>query len=151
MNEVKIRPARPSDADAIRRCVEAAYRGYIARIGKPPGPMLDDFDDVIARHAVFVAQARDAIVGALVLIDLGDDLLLDNVAVDPAHQGRGIGRRLIELAESTARERGLARLILYSHERMTESIAMYRRAGYIEMERRTEHGYRRVYMQKPLA
>lgn len=35
-----VRKAKPSDAAAMKRCVEAAYRHYIPRMGKPPGPML---------------------------------------------------------------------------------------------------------------
>jgi ribosomal protein S18 acetylase RimI-like enzyme len=55
---------------------------------------------------------------------------------------------LIELAESEARRRGLRELTLYTHECMTENIGMYRALGYVETERRTESGYRRVYMRK---
>ena len=43
-----IRCARPEDADAIRQLVLDAYDHYIARMGKPPGPMLDDYDRRIA-------------------------------------------------------------------------------------------------------
>lgn len=37
-----IRKALPSDAPGMKACVEAAYRHYVPRIGKAPGPMLDD-------------------------------------------------------------------------------------------------------------
>ena len=43
-----IRPARPGEADTLRDVVHAAYRHYIPRIGKPPGPMLDDYAARIA-------------------------------------------------------------------------------------------------------
>ena len=42
MNEPPIRPATVADVPAIAENVEQAYRHYISRIGKPPGPMLDD-------------------------------------------------------------------------------------------------------------
>ena len=35
-----IRPAVTGDAAAVRDVVHAAYAHYVARIGKPPGPML---------------------------------------------------------------------------------------------------------------
>ena len=38
-----IRIARHHDAPVVRDVVHAAYAHYIARIGKPPGPMLDDY------------------------------------------------------------------------------------------------------------
>ncbi len=39
---------------AVAACVAAAYGVYIERMGRPPGPMLDDYAEVIARHRVFV-------------------------------------------------------------------------------------------------
>jgi len=150
---VTVRPATAADADAIARCVDAAYRHYIARIGKMPGPMLDDYAQVVRRERVFVAQVDDmpgAIAGVLVLMQTVDGFLLDNIAVHPDHQRRGIGRRLLRLAESEARDSGCAHLALYTHELMTESIDFYRRVGYRETARRTERGYNRVYMRKAL-
>ena len=41
-------------------------------------------------------------------------------------------------------------LDLYSHEAMTENIALYCALGYAETGRRVEHGYPRVYLRKPL-
>ncbi len=112
--------------------------------------MLDDYAAVIAKHRVFVLGEAGAVIGALVLIRQAGGLLLDNVAVHPDHQGRGLGRRLIDFAEAEARRQGYAALDLYTHEAMTENIAMYRALGYAETGRRVEHGYLRVYMRKPL-
>ncbi len=41
-NDLLIRRAQASDVDAIKDCVSAAYQQCIARIGKSPGPMVDD-------------------------------------------------------------------------------------------------------------
>jgi len=120
-------------------------------MGKPPGPMVDDYANVIQRHSAFVAEENGEIIGVLVLIQTESGMLLDNVAVHPEHQGEGVGRRLLELAESETRNRGYAHLDLYTHECMTENIEMYKRIGYVERERQTEHGYNRVYMQKALS
>ena len=146
----RIRIALPSDAVAIKGCVEAAYQHYIARMGKPPGPMLNDYANVIQQHKAFVAEEDGDIVGLLVLIQTESSMLLDNVAVHPEYQGKGLGRRLLELAESETRNQGYTHLDLYTHECMTENIEMYKRIGYVERERRTEHGYSRVYMRKAL-
>jgi hypothetical protein len=55
----------------------------VDRIGKPPGPMLEDYAQVIPPHRVFVADMEGAVVGVLVLRVTKDGFLLDNVAVDP--------------------------------------------------------------------
>ena len=56
----------------------------------------------------------------------------------------------MEFAEQEAAPRGLNRMALVTHEVMTENQAIYARLGYIEIDRRTEDGYRRIYMEKPL-
>ena len=150
MRHVEPRPAAASDAAGISECVRAAYSHYIERIGTAPGPMLDDYAQVVRDHRAWVIDDGGRVVGVLVLMDKEDGLLLDNVAVLPERQGEGIGRRLIEHAESEARRLGHRHLDLYTHERMTENIAMYGRIGYEEVERRTERGFPRVYMRKRL-
>jgi ribosomal protein S18 acetylase RimI-like enzyme len=113
--------------------------------------MLDDYGQVIQQHQVFVAEQQSQVVGVIVLILKGRGILLDNVAVHPAQQGQGVGVRLITLAEAESRRQGFMQLDLYTHESMTENIAMYKKLGYFETERRTERGYQRVYMRKVLS
>ena len=149
-DDVEIRPARTEDAAAISECVTAAYKTYIARLGKPPRPMLDDYKDVIQQHRVFALTQATRIIGILVLVIQRQTLLVDNVAVDPDHQGRGYGRKLMALAEEEARRLGFTAITLYTNERMTENIELYNKLGYRELGRKTEQGYDRVYMQKSL-
>jgi len=145
-----IRTGKLSDASAMKSCVEAAYQHYIPRIGKPPGPMLNDYSEVIRQHQTFVAEQNGQVIGVVVLIQRDAGMLLDNIAVHPDHQGRGLGRRLVEFAESETRKQGYSHLDLYTHELMTENIQIYNRLGYVETHRRLENGYRRIYMQKAL-
>ena len=44
-----------SDAPTLVRLAHEAYRHYIARIGRPPAPMLADFTRHITDDAVFIA------------------------------------------------------------------------------------------------
>lgn len=74
----------------------------------------------------------------------------ENVAVDPGRQGEGIGRRLLDRAERRAREAGLDALTLYTHEKMSENLALYALLGYEETGRRRERGFSRVYLRKSL-
>ena len=145
-----IQRAQPADAVEMKDCVKAAYRHYIARIGKPPGPMLDDYSEVIEHHQAFIAVESGQIVGVLVLIRKNDGIRMDNVAVLPKYQGKGLGHQLIQFAEAQALEKGFKNLDIYTHELMKESIDMYKRLGYIENKRCTEKGYQRIYMRKRL-
>jgi len=148
--ELPIRPARPGDAGAIAATVEAAYRHYVERIGTPPGPMLDDYRAVVREHDVHVLERRGRIAGLVVLIERDGGVLLDNIAVHPRHQRERLGQALLAFAETRAAARGFAALDLYTHARMHENIAWYRRCGYHETARVTEQGFDRVYMRKPL-
>ncbi|MFC4350710.1 GNAT family N-acetyltransferase [Fodinicurvata halophila] len=147
----RIRPAEPSDLAAVERLVEAAYDHYVPRIGKPPGPMLDDYAAHIAHGRIHLLCRETTLLGLVVLIEAEGRMLLDNVAVHPDAQGQGLGRRLIAFAEERARQAGHDRLQLYTHEAMVENLALYRRLGFREIRRVEEKGYRRVYMEKTLA
>ena len=143
-----LRPAHAQDVDGITACVDAAYRPYIERIGRKPGPMLEDYARVIEERQVTVAESKGGIAGVLVLALTPEGLLLDNVAVLPEH--RGIGKALLQYAESEARRQGFGSLYLYTHEQMSENRALYSKIGYIEYDRRVEYGFARVYMRKSL-
>jgi ribosomal protein S18 acetylase RimI-like enzyme len=145
-----IRPARNGEADTVSAVVNAAYQHYIARIGKPPGPMLDDYAQRIADGQTWVLEDAGQIAGILILEETAAGFLLDNIAVPPQCQGKGYGRVLIEFAEAEARRRGFGSIELYTHALMTENIALYRRVGFAETHRVSEKGYDRVYMSKPL-
>jgi len=146
-----LRTARPEDRAAVEAIVEAAYSIYLERIGKPPGPMLDDYARLIERGAVSVLEEPGgALAAIIVLVPKADHLLLDNIAVRPDRQGGGLGRRLIAFAESEARRLGHPELRLYTHVTMTENIALYARLGFVETGRGREAGYDRVFMTKPL-
>jgi GNAT superfamily N-acetyltransferase len=156
---VRIRPAQPGDEAAIAAIVERAYGVYVERIGMRPGPMDADYAEKVRRDLVHVAEDGEAaigedgaarIVGLIVLVEIEDRLLIENVAVDPDRQGQGIGGRLLEFAEETARGAGIEILALYTHEKMSENLALYARLGYEEDERRRESGFSRVFMSKRL-
>jgi GNAT superfamily N-acetyltransferase len=145
-----IRPADIRDAQAIAACVADAYRHYIARIGRLPRPMLEDYTEVIERRQVSVADLKGEIVGVLVLAITDEGFLLDNIAVHPSSQGKGIGKALLEFAESEAQRLGHRSIYLYTNEKMTENQSLYAKIGYVEYDRRSENRYGRVYMRKRL-
>jgi ribosomal protein S18 acetylase RimI-like enzyme len=143
-----IRPASIDDLPAVERIVHDGYVKYISRMGKNPRPMLDDYRQRIRAHEIWVTLDNNVVVGVLVLLPESDHLLLDNVAVDPAFHGRGIGRILIEFAEREANRRGYDEIRLYTHQTMHENIAMYLRRGYEETGRFRQDGFGRVFFRK---
>ncbi len=108
-----------------------------------------DYGRAVAETDVFVFEAEQPI-GYVVLIAEEDHLLVDNVAVEPACQGEGIGRQLLAFAEEVAETGGRRELRLYTNAAMTENIALYSRIGYREVERRSENGFDRVFFVKRL-
>jgi ribosomal protein S18 acetylase RimI-like enzyme len=150
MDEPRIRAATAADVPAITEIVDQAYRHYIARIGKPPGPMLDDYVARVSEGVVWVLEEGAAIAGIIVLLPTTSYLLLDNVAVSPARQGLGLGRRLLAFAEAEALRRGYREIRLYTHQTMVENQRLYASIGYEETGRGTEAGYDRIFMRKQL-
>ena len=88
-----IRKAQAGEAEAVRGVVLSAYERYVAVIGRAPGPMLDDHALRIAADQVWVLEEADGIAGVLVLEDGPAGFLLDNIAVRPDRQGRGLADR----------------------------------------------------------
>ena len=146
-----LRPATEADVAAITDLVDAAYQPYVERIGMRPGPMDEDYREVVGYLQVTVAESEGALVGVLVLGTTPDGFLIHNVAVHPAHRGKGLGRALLELAESEARKAGFDSIYLFTHEGLLESRALYERIGYVEYERRPLEGFSLVFMRKALA
>ncbi|HEY7293476.1 MAG TPA: GNAT family N-acetyltransferase [Dehalococcoidia bacterium] len=147
---ITIRPAVAADTDAVAACVNAAYELYVPRMGMRPAPMLADYGALIAGDHVHVLTQGTELLGLIVLEAEPDHLFIENVAVRPEAQGRGLGRLLLGFAESEARRLGLPELRLYTNELMTENLGLYAHLGYVEVDRRLDEGYRRVFMVKRL-
>ena len=150
MNEPRIRAATAGDVPAVAEIVDHAYRHYITRMGKPPGPMLDDYAARVSEGGVWVLEEAAAIVAIIVLLPTTSHLLLDKIAVSPARQGLGLGRRLLAFAEAEALRSGYHEIRLYTHQTMVENQRLYASIGYEETGRRSEAGYDRVFMRKQL-
>ena len=146
-----VRRARDADAEAVQQLVHAAYVGYTPLLGRTPSPMLTDHAEAIRSHEVWVLEEDGRIVGVIDLVPSGDHLWVDNVAIEPARQGRGLGRRLLALAEERARASGVDRLALLTNERYTANVAMYERYGYVETHREPRGGTNLIHFRKALA
>ncbi|KAI0202792.1 acyl-CoA N-acyltransferase [Astrocystis sublimbata] len=144
------RIADQGDLAAVRRIVEDAYTPYVKEIGQKPGPLLDDYETLVASRRVTVAEIDGVVQGILVLVPEEGAMLLDNVAVASSARGQGLGRLLIAHAEECARIAGYASIRLCTNEAMAANIEHYARIGYEETHRGEEAGFKRVYMTKTL-
>ena len=144
------RRANDEDASNVAGLVDAAYGHYVERIGRPPGPMTEDYTDVIRNRQVTIAESRGTIVGVIVLTVTDEGFLIDNVAVHPSHRGTGLGRAFLEFAEGEACRAGFDSLYLFTHEKMTENLTLYSRIGYVEYDRRLHGDDSLVYLRKRL-
>src|SRR5690242_21057967 len=143
-----LRRAAAGDLPAIRAVIDAAYARYLTRMDKPPAQMSRGYGPLVQAGMTWVTGSP--ITAVLTLCPRDDHLYVENIAVDPSAQGRGLGRALMAFAEQQAARRNLGRMALVTHEAMTENQAIYARLGYAETGRRSQDGYRRTYMQKPL-
>lgn len=83
---------------------------------------------------IFFALEGDQAIGTCAMIPRGDDEFeLAKLAVTPAAQGRGVGRRLVESAVAFARGRGARRVSLVSNSGLGAALRLYERIGF-------EHG-----------
>lgn len=147
---MEIRPARPDDIQGVRTCAEGAYEIYVAAIGRKPAPMIADFAASQAAGHLHVACVDGNIAGFVVFFERGDHVHVENVAVSPAHQGQGIGGKLMALVEDETRQRGLGAIELYTNIKMTGNLTLYPALGYTETGRKREDGFDRVFYRKVL-
>lgn len=148
---MRIRLANSEDQRSVSECVDAAYGKYIERIGKKPAPMLANYSELIRRGSVHVAVDNgNEMTGLIVTSSKETYLLIENVSVYPRLQRQGVGQALIEFAIELARKALFKEVRLYTNELMNENLSYYAKFGFVEVDRKTENGYRRVFMSKSL-
>jgi predicted N-acetyltransferase YhbS len=142
MGEIVFRTASVGDIDDIVHLVEGAYRGDSARRGwTHEADLLDGqrtdreaVAEIIAdpRQRLLLAFEGGDLVGTVCVSDVGDGACyLGMLAVEPARQAGGLGRRLIEAAEKEAQEQFGARQMEMTVIRQRDDlIAYYLRRGY---------------------
>jgi ribosomal protein S18 acetylase RimI-like enzyme len=97
MSELHLRPATQADRDFARPIYVAATKAYA-------GHLSEWTDDYIAARferrfiveATRMAELDGVTVGWLRVSAPGDEIMLEQIYVDPMHQGQGIGSRLVQ-------------------------------------------------------
>jgi ribosomal protein S18 acetylase RimI-like enzyme len=146
----QLRRAGATDVAAVNALQHAAYARNRTVLGLEPLPLTVDYATIVADYEVWLWEEGDALEGVLILETRAEDLLIWSVAVAPEVQGKGIGNRLLRVAEARARELGRRKVRLYTGEKLTGNIAWYERHGFAR-ERIEVVGERRlVHMVKGL-
>ncbi|WP_187345206.1 GNAT family N-acetyltransferase [Cystobacter ferrugineus] len=127
--------AIPEDAAAVWAVQQAAFLPLAQRL--PSRPTALGEDEACWRQHLECAPRRTVVVhveGELVAAGRVDGAVpqgeLKRIAVHPAWQSRGVGRRLVEALESHARELGFVRLRAGTRRRLPDNRAFYERLGY---------------------
>jgi ribosomal protein S18 acetylase RimI-like enzyme len=147
----ELRPAGRDDIVLLSALAREAYAKYVPLIGREPAPMNTDYARHVDAGEVVVAVEQAQLVGFLMLTVQADRLQVNNLAVRPQAQGRGVGRLLLDHAETRAAELDLSALTLYTNVAMLDNLALYAHLGYTETHRAEQDGFHRVFLRKDLS
>jgi molybdenum cofactor guanylyltransferase len=131
--ELSIVPFHPEHAAGFRVLVSDT----LAEFGFTADPELDpDLADAASVYeAVWVAVRGERVVGSVALRRLGPDAVqLKRMYLRLGERGRGLGRRLLDLALLWAREHGIHLISLDTTEQMTAAVRLYERYGFVQVD-----------------
>ena len=91
----------------MRDLTRTAYAKWVPVLGREPLPMTADYNAAVRDHIVDMLHLDGKLAALIEMCPEADHLLVVNVAVSPAYQGRGYGRALLVHAEELAVSLGL--------------------------------------------
>jgi DNA-binding MarR family transcriptional regulator len=148
LSMVSIEPEDPASADA-RWCLGHYYAELDDRFEEgfeaPATPAADILVFLVARIG-----GQPAGCGVLRALGPGTGEIV-RMWVDRPHRGLGVAKRLLQALEARAGELGLERVRLDTNRALDEAKAMYRAAGYVEIERYNDNPYANHWFEKRLA
>jgi len=126
-----IRRATHSDVSSIRELTRAAYAKWVPLIGREPLPMAADYDIAVQAHNIDLLLIDGQLSALIETIPETSPLLIENIAVLPAYQGKGYGRQMLAHAEKLAKSQGCDSTTLYTNKRFESNIQFYQDYGYV--------------------
>jgi GNAT superfamily N-acetyltransferase len=138
-------PIVPFDAERHAAGFRELVVTTLAEFGFQEDAVIDrDLLDPLGHYdAVWIVEDGDRVAGSAAIRGSADgEAELKRMYLLPEVRGRGLGRRLLELALGWARERGLAAVTLDTTEEMSAARSLYESAGFRAYGSRTEVGER---------
>ncbi|WP_292654008.1 GNAT family N-acetyltransferase [Mesorhizobium sp.] len=105
-------------------------------------------------ETAFLALKQSEIVGCVLFLKRADDLYIGKLAVEPALQGQGIGKRLMQAVEDLARSHNRTAIELQTRIELIGNHAAFARLGFRETVQTAHKGYDRptsITMRKVLS
>lgn len=152
--------SRPEQFDDWQALLELILRSFAYMDGliDPPSSALRLTPQTLQararREKLLLAYRGGQLAGCLFIADRGDHLYLGKLAVDPALQSQGLGRRFVEAAEALGRAAGKNALELETRVELHGNHAAFARLGFQEVTRNAHPGFDRstsITMRKALA
>ena len=131
-DQLQIRWAEPGDVTAIVRVVNVAFRAAESFFVEGDRITAEILRPMLEKGNFLLAEDSAGLVGCVYLDLRAERAYFGLLAVDPARQHRGLGRRLIDEAENHARAAGCRVMDLRIVSVREELPPFYRRLGYVE-------------------
>lgn len=152
MQALHLRRAASADAAAILALTRAAYAQWVPVIGREPKPMVADYAAAARDHLIDLWEKESQLLALIEMVPTPDHLLIENIAVSPDHQGKGLGHRLLEHADGVGRSLGLSEMRLYTNAAFTENLTFYAKRGFeIFLREPIATGGEAVHMKKTVS
>ena len=91
---------------------------------------------------IIMAEIDNIVIGTFAFIKKGDRVYeFSKMAITPIHRGKGYGNIMMQFAIQFAQEQHWDKIILYSSTRLENSIHIYRKYGFIEVELEKNSNY----------
>jgi ribosomal protein S18 acetylase RimI-like enzyme len=140
------RPEGFDDWEGLLALLREAFASMDGRIDPPSSLHSFNAAKLAAKSAeeeLILAFRNGELVGCLFAAPQGDALYLGKIAVKPGLQGRGIARRMFEMAEAGARARGFKALELQARIELTENHRTFMALGFVKTGEGRHPGYTR--------
>jgi len=153
---VRTAPRDFSDWERVRLLILDAFAYMAPRIDPPSSALRltpQSMQADVQSGVLLLAYRASDLVGCVFVRPKHDALYIGKLAVSPALQGAGIGRKLVEAARSEARRRGIGMLELETRIELAENHAAFARMGFVKTAETSHQGFDRatsIVMRAPV-